>query len=46
VIPKTGKRSRLQENLRALNRELTPDQLAELDRFFPPPSRRQPLEMI
>jgi diketogulonate reductase-like aldo/keto reductase len=46
VIPKTGKRSRLQENLRALNHELTPDQLLELDRFFPPPSRHQPLEMI
>jgi diketogulonate reductase-like aldo/keto reductase len=46
VIAKTSSPSRLQENLRALNYELTPDQLAELDRLFPPPSRRQPLEMI
>jgi diketogulonate reductase-like aldo/keto reductase len=46
VIPKTGKRSRLQENLRALDQKLTSDQLVELDRLFPPPSRRQPLEMI
>jgi diketogulonate reductase-like aldo/keto reductase len=46
VIPKTGKRSRLQENLRALDHKLTSDQLLELDRLFPPPSRRQPLEMI
>ncbi len=46
VIPKTSSPSRLQENLRALNQELTPDELAELDRLFPPPSRRQPLEMI
>ena len=46
VIPKTGNRSRLQENLRALDHELTPDQLLELDRLFPPPSKRRPLEMI
>jgi diketogulonate reductase-like aldo/keto reductase len=46
VIPKTSSRSRLQENRGALNHELTPDQLLELDRLFPPPSKRQPLEMI
>jgi diketogulonate reductase-like aldo/keto reductase len=46
VIPKTSSLSRLQENLRALDHELTPDLLAELDRLFPPPSRRRPLEMI
>jgi diketogulonate reductase-like aldo/keto reductase len=46
VVPKTGNRSRLQENLRALDHELTPDQLLELDRLFPPPSKRRPLEMI
>jgi diketogulonate reductase-like aldo/keto reductase len=46
VIPKTGQRSRLLENLRALDHKLTSDQLLELDRLFPPPSRRQPLEMI
>jgi diketogulonate reductase-like aldo/keto reductase len=46
VIPKTSNHSRLQENLRALDHELTPDQLLELDRLFPPPSKRRPLEMI
>jgi diketogulonate reductase-like aldo/keto reductase len=46
VIPKTSNRSRLRENLRALDHELTPDQLLELDRLFPPPSKRRPLEMI
>ena len=46
VIPKTSNRSRLQENLRALDHALTPDQLLELDRLFPPPSKRRPLEMI
>jgi diketogulonate reductase-like aldo/keto reductase len=46
VIPKTSSRSRLQENLGALRHELTPDQHAELDRLFPPPSKRQPLGMI
>jgi diketogulonate reductase-like aldo/keto reductase len=46
AIPKTSSPSRLQENLRALDHELTPDELAELNRLFPPPSRRQPLEMI
>ena len=46
VIPKTSSPSRLQENLRALHHKLTPDQFAELDRLFPPPSRRRPLEMI
>ena len=46
VIPKTSSRLRLQENLGAFDHELTQDQLAEIDRFFPPPTRRQPLEMI
>ena len=46
VIPKTSSPSRLRDNLRALNDELTSSQLAELNRLFPPPSRRRPLEMI
>lgn len=46
VIPKTSSPSRLQENLRALHHKSNPDQFAELDRLFPPPSRRRPLEMI
>ncbi len=46
VIPKTGNRERLKENLGALERKLTARQLAELDRLFPPPRGPQPLEMI
>ncbi len=46
VIPKTGNRERLKENLGALDRKLTARQLAELDRLFPPPRGPQPLEMI
>jgi aldehyde reductase len=45
VIPKTGRRDRLRENLGALERPLTPAQLAELDRLFPPPKKARPLEM-
>jgi aldehyde reductase len=46
VIPKTGRRERLQENLGALERTLDARQLAELDRLFPPPAGPQPLEML
>jgi len=46
VIPKTGRRERLQENLGALERPLTKPQLDELDDLFPPPSGARPLEMI
>ena len=46
VIPKTGRRERLKENLGALDRKLDAAQLAELDRLFPPPTAAQPLEML
>jgi diketogulonate reductase-like aldo/keto reductase len=46
VIPKTGRRERLKENLGALGMPLDGAQLAELDRLFPPPQRAQPLEML
>jgi len=46
VIPKTGRRDRLKENVGALERPLTAAQLAELDRLFPPPKGPQALEMI
>ncbi len=46
VIPKTGRRERLKENLGALDHALTPAQLAELDRLFPPPSGATSLEML
>jgi len=46
VIPKTGRRDRLKENLGAFDHRLTPAQLAELDRLFPPPMGPSPLEML
>ena len=46
VIPKTGRRERLKENLGALERPLDAAQLAELDRLFRPPAAPQPLEML
>ena len=46
VIPKTGRRERLKENLGALKTTLDAAQLAELDRLFAPPSGPQPLEML
>ena len=46
VIPKTGSRARLRENLSALDHSLTPAQLAELDGLFPPPAGAGPLQML
>ena len=46
VIPKTGCRERLKENLAALDKPLEAAQLAELDRLFPPPAGPRPLEML
>jgi aldehyde reductase len=46
VIPKTGRRERLKENLDALDLVLNSIQLKELDRLFPPPAGPQPLEML
>jgi len=46
AIPKTGKRARLEENAGALAHSLSPDDLRELDRLFPPPKGPSPLAMI
>ncbi len=46
VIPKSGKRQRVAENLGALDFTLDAAQLAELDRLFPSPARARPLEML
>lgn len=46
AIPKTGHRDRLRENMVALDITLTPEQLAELDKLFPPPRHAQPLAML
>jgi diketogulonate reductase-like aldo/keto reductase len=46
VIPKTGRRDRLKENLGALDLVLNADQIKELDGLFPPPASAQALEML
>jgi diketogulonate reductase-like aldo/keto reductase len=46
VIPKTANRNRLKENFGALEKRLTEEQLAELDRLFPPPAGPRPLELL
>jgi diketogulonate reductase-like aldo/keto reductase len=46
VIPKTARVERLKENLGALEVQLTPEQLAALDRLFVPPKGPRPLEML
>ncbi|HEX3500116.1 MAG TPA: aldo/keto reductase [Stellaceae bacterium] len=46
VIPKAGRISHVDENAAALDIKLTADDLAALDREFPPPKRKKPLEML
>ena len=46
AIPKTGHRERLEENAQALERPLSREQLAELDRLYPPPQGPAPLAML
>lgn len=46
VIPKSGKVSHLEENVKALDVAVTPEIRAELDRMFPPPKGPSSLEML
>jgi diketogulonate reductase-like aldo/keto reductase len=46
TIPKSSSRERVKENFGALDVKLSPKVLAELDRAFPPPKGKQPLEML
>ncbi|MDI1283152.1 MAG: aldo/keto reductase [Reyranella sp.] len=46
TIPKSSTRERVKENLGALDMKLTPQILAALDRAFPRPKGKQPLEML
>jgi diketogulonate reductase-like aldo/keto reductase len=46
IIPKTSNRERLKENMGALEHPLSPAQLSELDRLFPPPTGPRPLELL
>ena len=46
TIPKSSTRERVKENFEALTVTLSPEVLAALDRAFPPPKRKQSLEML
>jgi diketogulonate reductase-like aldo/keto reductase len=46
AIPKAGTIAHVRENRAAVGLRLTPDDLAALDRRFPPPERSHPLEML
>jgi len=46
AIPKAVRPDHVRQNVAALDIALSSDDLAELDRAFPPPGRKGPLEMI
>lgn len=46
AIPKAGKQEHVRQNVAALHVELTPEDFADIDRAFPPPRRKQGLQMI
>lgn len=46
AIPKAGRPDHVRQNRAALDIELSPDDIADLDRLFPPPARKRPLDMI
>ncbi|MCE7004353.1 aldo/keto reductase [Kibdelosporangium philippinense] len=46
AIPRAANPEHVRQNAAAADIELTPEDLAEIDREFPPPTRPQPLEML
>jgi diketogulonate reductase-like aldo/keto reductase len=46
AIPRTGSPAHVRENAGALGIQLSPRDLEEIDRAFPPPARARPLEML
>lgn len=46
AIPRTARPEHVRENRAALDLRLSNQDLAELDRAFPPPQRKRPLEML
>jgi diketogulonate reductase-like aldo/keto reductase len=46
AIPKAVRENHLRENLAAADLALSAEEMAELDRLFPPPRRKSPLAMI
>ena len=46
AIPKASRPEHIRENRAALDIELTDEDLAKLDKSFPPPARQIPLETL
>ncbi|MBE7897760.1 aldo/keto reductase [Paenibacillus polymyxa] len=46
AIPKAVHESHVRENAAAASIRLTPEQLQQIDEAFPPPTRKQPLDMV
>lgn len=46
VIPRASSPAHVRENRAALDLTLTADDLADLDKAFPPPTKKRPLEML
>lgn len=46
AVPKSVREEHLRENIAAVEIELTVDELAAIDRVFPPPSGKNPLAMV
>jgi diketogulonate reductase-like aldo/keto reductase len=46
AIPKAGRQEHVRQNVAALDIKLTPEDFADLDRSFPPPTGKRGLEMI
>ncbi|TJV28328.1 MAG: aldo/keto reductase, partial [Mesorhizobium sp.] len=46
AIPKASKQEHIRQNVAALDIELTREDFTEIDRAFPPPRRKQGLQMI
>jgi len=46
VIPKASRLDHVRENAGALDIELTPQELAQIDKSYPPPRRKTPLDIL
>ncbi|RVC22955.1 aldo/keto reductase, partial [Mesorhizobium sp. M7A.F.Ca.CA.004.04.2.1] len=46
AIPKASSQEHVRQNVAALDIKLTPQDITDLDRAFPPPARKRGLEMI
>ena len=46
AIPKAATAAHVRENRKAIDLRLTKEDLAALDRAFPPPTKKRPLEML